>query len=200
MALAMRGHRHLVLKGFDDAPMQFRAYLESLPADALADILLTRLGPALARLPIAVARAVEELFRTPDTITTVEDLARLAGVRHRRRLHEALDRAGWLSGWVLLRAARVVRAYHYLSQGPPGATRVRDVAAKLGYATARGLANEVRAVSGFLPSSLATQLEPHDFLARVAAGLVRTDIAVPLPVAGTPADQHVPRGSEGIGA
>jgi hypothetical protein len=56
---------------------------------------------------------------------------------------------------------------------------VRDVAAKLGYATERGFANEVHMVSGFLPSSLAAQLEPHDFLLRTAARLhrpVRTSV------------------------
>jgi hypothetical protein len=51
---------------------------------------------------------------------------------------------------------------------------VREVAAKLGYATERGFANEVHMVSGFLPSSLAVQLEPHDFLLRMAARVERS--------------------------
>lgn len=169
MAFALRGHRHLVLKGFDDAPAPMRAYLEGLRADALGETLLIQLRPALDRLPSAIARAVEELFRAPSSVDSVEALARLAGVRHRRPLHEALCRAGWQSAGTLLRAARVVRAYAYLTQGD---VRVRDVAIKLGYATGRGLANEVRAVSGFLPSALGA-LTPADFLARVAAGLVR---------------------------
>jgi AraC-like DNA-binding protein len=169
MQFALRGHRHLVLKGFDDAPNVLRAFLEDLKADALGEILLTQLRPALERLPPGVARAVEELFRSPGTVDSVEALARLAGARHRRPLHEQLARAGWQSAGTLLRAARVVRAYAYLTQGN---ARVRDVALKLGYATGRGLANEVRAVSGFLPSSLCI-LRPQDFLARVAAGLVR---------------------------
>jgi AraC-like DNA-binding protein len=169
MALALRGHRHLVLKGFDDAPAPMRAYLEGLRADALGETLLIQLRPALAQLPASVARAIEELFRAPGIVDSVEALARLAGVRHRRPLHEALSRAGWQSAGTLLRAARVVRAYAYLTQGD---LRVRDVAIKLGYATGRGLANEVRAVSGFLPSALSA-LAPPEFLARVAAGLVR---------------------------
>jgi AraC-like DNA-binding protein len=169
MQFALRGHRHLLLKGFDDAPHLLRAFLEDLKADALGEILLTQLRPALERLPPAVARAVEELFRSPGTVDSVDALARLAGARHRRPLHEQLARAGWQSAGTLLRAARVVRAYAYLTQGH---ARVRDVALKLGYATGRGLANEVRAVSGFLPSSLSL-LRPQDFLARVAAGLVR---------------------------
>jgi AraC-like DNA-binding protein len=169
MQFALRGYRYLVLKGFDDAPAVFRAFLEDLKSDALGEILLAQLRPALERLPAAVARAIEELFRSPGTVDTVETLARLAGARHRRPLHEQLARAGWQSAGTLLRAARVVRAYAYLTQGD---ARVRDVAVKLGYATGRGLANEVRAVSGFLPSALGL-LTPHDFLSRVAAGLVR---------------------------
>ena len=169
MQLAIRGHRHLVLKGFDDAPAQFRAYLEDLRGDALAEILLAQLRPALERLPTPVSRAVEELFRSRATVESVPALARSAGARNRRPLHEALSRAGWQSAGTLIRAARVVRAYAYLTQGD---TRVRDVAVKLGYATTRGLANEVRAVTGFLPSSLGA-LTPPAFLALVAAGLVR---------------------------
>lgn len=166
---ALRGHRHLVLRGFDDAPAQLRAYLEDLRGDALGEILLAQLRPALERLPAPVSRAVEELFRSPATIESVPALARLAGARHRRPLHEALSRAGWQSAGTLIRAARVVRAYAYLTQGD---ARVRDVAVKLGYATTRGLANEVRAVSGLLPSSLGA-LTPQAFLTRVAACLVR---------------------------
>lgn len=169
MAFALRGHRHLVLKGFDDAPAPLRAYLEGLRADAFGETLLIQLRPALERLAPAIARAIEEMFRSPSNVESVEALARLAGVRHRRPLHEALSRAGWQSAGTLLRAARVVRAYAYLTQSD---LRVRDVAVKLGYATGRGLANEVRAVSGLLPSAL-SDLAPADFLARVAAGLVR---------------------------
>jgi AraC-like DNA-binding protein len=172
MQFALRGHRHLVLKGFDDGPVQFRTYLEDLRGDALGEILLAQLRPALERLPTPVSRAIEELFRSPATIESVPALARLAGARHRRPLHEALARAGWQSAGTLIRAARVVRAYAYLTQGD---NRVRDVAAKLGYATSRGLANEVRAVSGLLPSSLGA-LTPQAFLARVAAGLVRPPV------------------------
>jgi AraC-like DNA-binding protein len=188
MQFALRGHRHLVLKGFDDAPAQFRTYLEDLRGDALGEILLAQLRPALERLPTPVSRAIEELFRSPATVESVPALARLAGARHRRPLHEALARAGWQSAGTLIRAARVVRAYAYLTQGD---TRVRDVAVKLGYATTRGLANEVRAVSGLLPSSL-DLLSPQAFLARVAEGLVRPPIWARQPAADLPMERMVP--------
>ncbi|HTA73703.1 MAG TPA: AraC family transcriptional regulator [Gemmatimonadaceae bacterium] len=189
MQFALRGHRHLVLMGFDDGPVQFRTYLEDLRGDALGEILLAQLRPALERLPTPVSRAIEELFRSPATIESVPALARLAGARHRRPLHEALARAGWQSAGTLIRAARVVRAYAYLTQGD---NRVRDVAVKLGYATARGLANEVRAVSGLLPSSLGA-LTPQAFLARVVAGLVRPPIWAPrTPASDLPLERVVP--------
>ena len=189
MQFALRGHRHLVLKGFDDGPAQFRTYLEDLRGDALGEILLAQLRPALERLATPVSRAIEELFRSPATVESVPALARLAGARHRRPLHEALARAGWQSAGTLIRAARVVRAYAYLTQGD---NRVRDVAVKLGYATSRGLANEVRAVSGLLPSSLGA-LTPQAFLARVVAGLVRPPVWAPRTPAGTlPLERVVP--------
>src|SRR5262249_37815467 len=72
MVFALRGYRHLVLKGFDDAPAQFRAYLEDLHGDELSQMLLAQLRSALDRLPTRVGRAVEEMFRSPAMVDSVE--------------------------------------------------------------------------------------------------------------------------------
>lgn len=167
--LAAHGYRHLVLRGFDDSPEAIRALLDALPADTLTELLLPMIEDLLRRVPPSLASAIETLFRAPHTIATVDELARTA-VMSRRTFDRAIERAGFAPGWMVVRIARVVRAYHYLRSGRAS---VREVATKLGYATERGFANEVHLVSGFLPSSLAVQLEPHDFLTRTAARLHR---------------------------
>jgi AraC-like DNA-binding protein len=168
--LAAHGYRHLMLRGFDDSPEAIRTLLDALPADTLTELLLPMIDELLRKVPPSLAHAIEELLRAPHTIASVDELARTA-VMSRRTFDRALERAGVAPGWMIVRVARVVRAYHYLRTARAS---VRDVASKLGYATERGFANEVHIVSGFLPSSLAVQLEPHDFLLRMAARLERT--------------------------
>jgi AraC-like DNA-binding protein len=175
MVMAERGHRDLVIRGFDDAPAQLRALLEGLHGNTLSNALLARLRPALDRLTPPVSRAVEELFRSPATVDSAADLSRRAGMLHRRRLYEELVQAGWQSAQILLRAARTLRAYAYLAQG---GIRVREVARYLGYGTARGLANDVRAITGCLPSLLTRRLTADEFTARVARAVLRSDIDV----------------------
>jgi AraC-like DNA-binding protein len=169
--LAAHGYRHVMLRGFDDSPEAVRALLEALPADTLTELLLPMIDELLRKVPPSLAHAIEQLLRAPHTITSVDELARTA-VMSRRTFDRALERAGLAPGWMLVRVARVIRAYHYLRTARAS---VREVATKLGYATERGFANEVHIVSGFLPSSLAVQLEPHDFLLRMAARLERTE-------------------------
>jgi AraC-like DNA-binding protein len=169
--LAAHGVRHVVLRGYDDDPASFRALLDSVQGDALADAVLALLEPTLAEISAPVATAIESLFHAPHTVADVDALARIAGTP-RRTLDRVLARAGLVPGWTLIRAARVVRAYHYL-RGT--AARVKDAAAKLGYVRPEQLAEDVTLITGFLPSSLPEALEPDDFVARIAARLRRTD-------------------------
>jgi AraC-like DNA-binding protein len=184
--LAAHGFRHVMLRGFDDSPEAIRALLDALPADTLTDLLLPMVDELLRKVPPSLAHAIEELLRAPHTIASVDELARTA-VMSRRTFDRALERAGLAPGWMLVRVARVVRAYHYLRTARAS---VRDVAAKLGYATERGFANEVHLVSGFLPSSLAVQLEPHDFLLRMATRLARSTQAMDHDELGEADDPH----------
>jgi len=166
-AMGTRGYRHVVLFGVDDEPVAFRALLEALPADALADALLALLRDRLQRLPDSLAEALEAVFRTPSVIDCVERLASKASMP-RRTMYDALERAGLATPAHHLGAARVLRAYHYLRA--PGA-RVRDVAVKLRYPSPDALASSIRSVTGFLPSSLADKLERDDFVGRIATYL-----------------------------
>jgi AraC-like DNA-binding protein len=176
-ALGTRGYRHVVLFGIDDEPAAFRAKLEALPADTLADHLIALLHDRLRRLPESLAQALQETFRTPSAIDCVDRLASRA-MMPRRTVYDALERAGLAAPAQHLGAARVLRAYYYLRA--PGA-RVRDVAIKLRYRSPDAMASSIRSVTGFLPSSLARQLERDDFVGRIATYLqspVRDQAAV----------------------
>ncbi|HZS61629.1 MAG TPA: helix-turn-helix domain-containing protein [Gemmatimonadaceae bacterium] len=166
-AMGTRGYRNVVLFGVDDEPVAFRALLEALPADELADALLALLRERLQRLPESLAEALEAVFRTPSVIDCVDRLADKASMP-RRTIYDALERAGLATPAQHLGAARVMRAYHYLRE--PGA-RVRDVAVKLRYPSPDAMASSIRSVTGFLPSSLASQLERDDFVGRIATYL-----------------------------
>jgi AraC-like DNA-binding protein len=186
--LAAAGIRHLVVRGIDDGPGQFRELLEALPADTLSGILLSMIEPLLNDVPAPLARALHELFRAPHAMQEIDDVARAAGMP-RRSFDRALERAGIAPAEILFRSARVVRAYHYMRST---STRLKDIAYKLGYGTPRALSSEVFLVTGFLPSSLKKQLEPEDFLNRVASRLWRhgcpPGVVIPrlTPVAGVP--------------
>jgi AraC-like DNA-binding protein len=177
--LAAAGVRHLVVRGVDDFPEQFRDILEGLPADTLSGILLTMLEPLLAEVPAPLARALQELFRAPHVMGDIDAVARAAGMP-RRTFDRALERAGFAPADMLYRTARVVRAYHYMRSTH---TRLKDIAIKLGYGNPRALTSEVYLITGFLPSSLKSELEPEDLLVRVAAQLWRhgcpPDIVIP---------------------
>lgn len=167
--LASHGVRHLVLRGVDDAPDRMRELIAAVPGDTLSELLLTMIEPLLDRLSAPIARSIRELFRAPHAMRDVRDLARAAGIG-RRTLDRALERAGVAAGGMLVRAARVVRVYHYL-QG--SRVHLKSIASKLGYLTPRGLTSEVCLMTGFLPSSLARELDAEDFLARIAGRLWR---------------------------
>jgi AraC-like DNA-binding protein len=167
--LATHGVRHVVLRGYDDDPASFRALLEGVQGDALADAVLALLEPTLSELPAGTATAIETLFHAPHTVADVDALARIAGTP-RRTFDRTVARAGLVPGWTIIRAARVVRAYHYLRTG---AARVKDAAAKLGYVRPEQLSEDVTLITGFLPSSLPEALEPDDFVIRVAGRMRR---------------------------
>jgi AraC-like DNA-binding protein len=191
--LAAYGVRHVVLGGYDDDRTTFRELMETVRSDLLADAVLALIKPLLARLSPSVATAIAALMQEPHRVPDVDALARLAGTP-RRTLDRALARAGLVPGWTLIRAARVVRAYHYLRGN---AFRVRDAAAKLGYVRPEQLAEDVMLITGFLPSSLPRALDPDDLVARVAQRLRRVTAdrtVVQLPTAvrsPAPADRRV---------
>lgn len=165
--LARHGIEHIVLHRFDDAPRRFLALLERLPAYALGDRLLARLETPLATLPPATAQTVEALVREPTRFRCTREMAAGAGV-DRRTLYRQCEAAGLATPRMLLRGARLLRAYAYLRD--PGVF-IEDVALKLGYSEPRRLSRHMQEAVGLKPSELRQTLTPDDFVALLASRL-----------------------------
>lgn len=167
--LAKHGVQHVVLRGFDDEPRRFRDLLERLPAYRLADTVLDGLAGQLGQGPPLLRRAVSRLFDTPHAFRDVSDLALAAGMT-RRNLDRWLERLGLASARTLLLGARLTRALYYMRD--PGFL-LDDVTRKLGYASPRLFARQVRAVTGMTPSALRERMRPEDFTVQLTALLSR---------------------------
>jgi AraC-like DNA-binding protein len=169
--LAKFGVHHVVLRGYDDEPRRFRTLLERLPAYALSEQVLAGLAVRLECAPPALLRAVERLFRSPHAFHDVQDLAVAAGMT-RRSLDRWLDRTGIAPAKMLVIGARLLRAYHYMRD--PGYL-LEDVAAKLGYPTARLFARQMRLATGLMPSAVRARVAPDRFVATLGARLCQRD-------------------------
>jgi AraC-like DNA-binding protein len=169
LMLTAFGLRHVVLRSYEDEPDGFWTVIARARSDTLTESLLGRLGPQLDALPVSLAGATRMLFRAPHTVRNVATLARLAGFQ-RRTCSRALARVGLVPGRFLVRAARVLRAYHYLRGGTD---RVADVAARLGYGTPDALVTASRSITGLRPSVLARTLGPEALVAHMAKRLSR---------------------------
>lgn len=166
--LARHGVEHVVLHRFDDDPRRFLELLERLPGYALGDDLLELLARPLSQLTPEVSQAVERLFRMPTRFNDTPDLAAAAGTTV-RTLYRQLDAAGFASPRMLVRSARLLRAYSYLQE--PG-FQFKDVAQKLGYPDPRTLSRQLQATVGLRPSDLRGTITPEEFVGLLAARLL----------------------------
>lgn len=167
--LARCGIHHVVLRGFDDEPVRFRELIERLPAHRLSDIVMRGLEPRLEGAPQLLRRAIGRLFEAPHGFHGVEDLAFAAGMT-RRNLDRWLERLGLASARMLILGARLTRAVFYMRD--PGYL-LDDITRKLGYASSRLFARQVRAATGLTPTMLRERVEPEEFMEQLAARLCR---------------------------
>ena len=167
--LAQHGVRHVVLRGFDDEPRRFRELLESLPAHRLGNEALASIAGELEFASPLVQRAFAKLFESPHLVQDVESLAHLAGMT-RRTLDRWLEKRSLASARMMIFAARLAQAYHYL--GEKGFL-LEDVARKRGYASPRVFSRQVRATTGLGPSALREQMPPERFMDTLAAMMRR---------------------------
>jgi AraC-like DNA-binding protein len=169
LALGRAGIEHVVLNRFDDERRRFLELLERVPAQALSDRMLRLLAPELAKLPVTMVRAIEQMFRSPARFRNTQDLSAAAGTIL-RTLYRQLDMAGIHSPRLLVAAARLLRVYALLRD--PG-RQIKEVAAKVGYHSQYQLTQHMRALTGHTPRTVRTYIEPNQFVTLLADGVRR---------------------------
>lgn len=167
--LAQRGVRHVVLRGFDDEPRRFRELLDRLPAHRLGSEALATIADVLNGASPLLQRALARMYESPHLVSDVESLAHSAGMT-RRTLDRWLEKNALASARVLIFTARLAQAYHYL--GEKGFL-LDDVTKKLGYASPRVFARQVRATTGLAPSVLREEMPPEKFMMALASMMRR---------------------------
>lgn len=167
--LGRMGLEHVVLNRFDDERRRFLDLLERIPGQTLSDQMLQLLQPELARLPVPMVRAVEQLFRSPSRFKNTQDLSAAAGTIL-RTLYRQLDLAGIHSPRLLVASARLLRAYALLRD--PG-RQIKEVAAKVGYHSQYQLTQHMRTLTGHTPRAVRSYIEPEQFVLLLAEGIRR---------------------------
>ena len=160
--LAKHGVHQVIFHRFDDEPVRLRELIEQQPGMKLGDEVLRRLAVPLARLPVPVQRAVERLFRHPREFEA-GDLAASAGVPV-RTLYRMLESAGLASPGVVVRGARLLRAYALLRGAR---TTAEDVASKLRYSSRQLFAKHVRGAFGATVAELRRRVGPEELVERL---------------------------------
>ena len=169
MELGRIGIEHVVLNRFDDERRRFLELLERVPGQTLSDQMLRLLAPELAKLPVTMVRAVEQLFRSPARFRNSQDLSAAAGTIL-RTLYRQLEGAGIHSPRLLVAAARLLRVYALLRD--PG-RQIKDVAAKVGYHSQYQLTQHMRALTGHTPRTVRAYIEPEQFVTLLVQGVRR---------------------------
>lgn len=163
--LSGHGVQQVLLYRFDDEPRRLLDALEQQPGMTLSAALMDRLATPLSLLPVALAREVERMYRQPREYADASDLARAAGMP-RRTMYRALEGVGLPSPGMLVRTARLLRAYAYL--GDAG-NSVEDVVVKLGYSSRQLFIRHVRDAFGAVPSELRRSLTPTQCVERLVS-------------------------------
>jgi AraC-like DNA-binding protein len=168
--LARLGVQHVVLNRFDDEPRRFLELIERVPAHSVAELMLQELATQLQALPVVLARAIEQLVRSPSRAKNSQELATMAGMTL-RTLYRHLTPVGLQPRHVIV-CARLLRAYTYIRR--PG-SRLKEVALKLGYADPGHLSEQLRDWTGLAPKDIRRTLPPGEFVRRIAEHLRRAD-------------------------
>ena len=158
--LARYGIEHVVLARFDDEPKRFLELIEAVPGHSIGDRMLDELREPIAKLPVTIGRAIEQLYRSPDRFHGARELAEASGVTP-RGLYRHMAAAGMPSVKALVVSARLVRAYGYLKD--PGRS-VKEVAARVGYSRPWLLTKQMREYTGQVPSEVRRALSPEEFV------------------------------------
>jgi AraC-like DNA-binding protein len=169
LRLARLGVQHVVLNRFDDEPRRFLELIERVPTHPLAELMLQELATPMRALPVVVARAIEQLFRSPARVKNSQELARLAGMAP-RSLYRHMMPVGLQPRHMII-CARLLRAYTLLRA--PG-SRLKEITAKLGYADPDTLSDLIVEWTGRAPKDIRRDVPPELFVRLLADHLGRT--------------------------
>lgn len=169
-SLARLGASEIIVRGVDDSVASLRRTLHRVVSDHAAAKLVVG-SNLLASLPAAIADAIVAMFRRPERLRSVSDLAASAGTT-RRSLDRHLARAGLAPARTLLACARAHVAFRLLAGG---VVRPSGAALLAGYPSHRALTREFRALTGHVPSGVPSRLTSDVFIATVTRRLARSD-------------------------
>ncbi len=166
--LARLGVQHVVLNRFDDEPRRFLELIERVPAHPLAELLLEEIAEPMRRIPVVLARAIEQLVRSPSRAASVPELAAMAGMTS-RTLYRYMAVAQ-LPPRDLIVCARLLRAYTFFREPD---SRLKEVAVKLGYADPERLSDQLWEWTGYSPKDLRHVAHPVEYVRRLVKHLQR---------------------------
>jgi len=171
LPLARSGAHEVIFRGFDDTRERLRALLDHVAAGLLGERILEVVLPRLtaANAPAEVVQAVARLYRAPQAFRTVHQIAAVAG-RQRGQLDRWMLRAGLAPAKVVMLAARVAWAFHYLRA--PG-NRFKTLALRLGYPDTVGLGRHVKWMTGMTPTQLRRSAGADELLEILLRRVVR---------------------------
>jgi AraC-like DNA-binding protein len=152
--LAQTGLRHALLYSSDDGTERFLSLIEQVQTSPLTIRVISALRPKVTKLPLRLAKTVENLFAEPHRYPNAQDIATISTIPL-VRVHRSFRDAGLATPKKLFVAAKMLRAFSYL--GDPGHT-VYATAKKLGYRHQRIFSDHSNELFGLNPSRL------HSFL------------------------------------
>lgn len=164
--LSKRGLQHVLLFRYDDSPRRVQEVLERLPGYRLSTEVLEevqRVSGLFSRIPVALVRAVEQLFQQPHGFSGAADLARAAGMPV-VKMYRRFAAAGLRQPKKLFIAARLLRAHAYMRD--PGYS-IEDVALKLGYSHPRIFARHAIQVLELRPTKARHRLNDEEIVKRL---------------------------------
>jgi AraC-like DNA-binding protein len=158
--LSKLGLQHVILYSHDDSAEHLVATIDRVRSSPLTERFLGTLRPQLSRLPVAIVKAVEEMFAEPHRFPSAQELATGAHVSI-VKLYRAFNKANFASPKKMVQAARLLRAFGHLRD--PGQS-ILGVSKKLSYGNPRILAGHAHEVFGVNPSRMRTHLTEDQVL------------------------------------
>jgi len=171
-ALGQLVPHELIIRGVDDSPDALAAAVHRVVAAGAAIRLMACVATSLRELPPNMSAAIEAMFHRPERVRSVSELVATAHTT-RRSFDRWLARAGLAPARTLLACARANAAFHILTVGR---LPRRRAAALVGYSSARSLARELHALTGWSRSPKAAQFTKDEFATALGRRLARRSI------------------------